>query len=578
MSYLKRTRLLSCVAVATVLLLGSVKTNAQDADAEAKVKRLLEAKRRAAAEAKKKADTAKAEPAGKNPYAERLKKNKITPDAAGVLAYLKQIRPTPKTLKHIGDLIEQLGAERCRRRRAAETELGALGLLAEQAVKQATLSGDPEVKMRAKRLLTKFQSTDSSILFYAALKTLNRLKPKRAAPVILGVMPLCGKRYLYLAATKALADLTGPGDKQSLWQALKHKNALVRAAAAVGLGKLLGPKGAADLYPYLHDPEAKVRLAAAQALGDYGDRHCLETLINLLAVKELEARMDSAATLRELTGKQFAFAAYDTEKKRAKAVKGWRAWLAQEGDAAKLNFPLKGLFGRSYLGGHTLLAYGHKGKVEELDQAGKVVWSYNITGAWSAEKMANGNVLIAGYSVNKVVEVNAKGDVLWEYKSNCLNAKPLPNGNVLIADYGGKRVIEVQKQGNKVVWEYKAKGNCCDVQRLDSGNTLIGATDGVYEVTRAGKTVWEYKSRNVYGIQRLRNGNTLMVNNGQGKVYELTPDKKIVWEFKENSVCDVFRLPNGNTLLSSGQRFIEVSPDQKIVWTKDGCSYGTARK
>jgi hypothetical protein len=41
---------------------------------------------------------------------------------------------------------------------------------------------------------------------------------------------------------------------------------------------------------------------------------------------------------------------------------------------------------------------------------------------------------------------------------------------------------------------------------------------------------------------------------------------------------DCFRLPNGNTLITEGNRFIEVTPDKKIVWTKEGCSYGSARR
>jgi hypothetical protein len=30
--------------------------------------------------------------------------------------------------------------------------------------------------------------------------------------------------------------------------------------------------------------------------------------------------------------------------------------------------------------------------------------------------------------------------------------------------------------------------------------------------------------------------------------------------------------------MTSGSRFIEVTPDKKIIWEKAGCSYGTARR
>ena len=53
---------------------------------------------------------------------------------------------------------------------------------------------------------------------------------------------------------------------------------------------------------------------------------------------------------------------------------------------------------------------------------------------------------------------------------------------------------------------------------------------------------------------------------------------KVVWEMKEANPVDAFRLPNGNTLITGGSRFIEVTPDKTVIWTKSGCSYGSARR
>jgi hypothetical protein len=78
-------------------------------------------------------------------YGALLKKNGIADDPEGILAYLTKVRPTPETLKRIDILVRQLGAERYSERQAAQQELSMLGLLAEQPVRAAAQSSDPEM-------------------------------------------------------------------------------------------------------------------------------------------------------------------------------------------------------------------------------------------------------------------------------------------------------------------------------------------------------------------------------------------------------------------------------------------------
>src|SRR5436190_15696943 len=104
----------------------------------------------------------------------------------------------------------------------------------------------------------------------------------------------------------------------------------------------------------------------------------------------------AAITLQALTGKEFAYAAYDSPNKREAAIAKWTTWVNGDGRTAKLNFPLKPLgIGASYLNGNTLLAFGYTNRVVEYDPSQREVWSYEIPGAWSAEKLPNGDVLIA---------------------------------------------------------------------------------------------------------------------------------------------------------------------------------------
>jgi outer membrane protein assembly factor BamB len=219
--------------------------------------------------------------------------------------------------------------------------------------------------------------------------------------------------------------------------------------------------------------------------------------------------------------------------------------------------------------------------VEEEVADGKVVWSYNANNVWSAEKMANGNVLIAAYGENTAIEVNPAGEVVWKSdRINCLNAKPLPNGNVLVADYNGSRAVEIQKEGNKIVWEYALGGNCTHVQRLDNGNTLVAGVKQVREVSPDGKVVWEYNAdiRRVFSAQRLANGNTLVADFAKKTVSEISPASEVVWDFGVEGPSDAFRLPDGNTLITTSSRFLEVTPDKKVLWSKEGCSHGSIRR
>ncbi len=89
--------------------------------------------------------------------------------------------------------------------------------------------------------------------------------------------------------------------------------------------------------------------------------------------------------------------------------------------------------------------------------------------------------------------------------------------------------------------------------------------------------VWEYSKGNCHGSQPLPSGNVL-ITSLTGRVIEVTREKKIVWECRHVGASDAFRLPNGNTLITGQNQFVEMTPDKKIVWSKGGCQYGTARR
>jgi len=515
-----------------------------------------------------------------SPYEQILADRRIEATAAGLSTYLKQLHPSEEQRARAMELIEQLGdSESFQAREAAMSQLLIMPTLPTESLIAASTGEDPEVRWRAKRVLD-IGKPEATKTMHAAFKVIEAKAISGVMPELLAAMPLCDKRYLIQSAQDAAKAAATKDDAPLLRDALLSDNEQVRVAATTALAAALGKDATEALYGMLDDESDAVKLAAARAIANFGDRKSLPMLASLLESDDLQVRVSASAALRQLSGKHFGFAAYDTADKRQKVVAKWKDWVADEGQTAKLNFPLKKFgSGVGYLAGNTLLAYGYQNKVEELTPDGKVVWSYQSNGCWSAEKMANGNVLIAEYNGNRVIQVDPEGKVVWDYSvNNPLNAKPLANGNILIAQHSGNKALEVSPD-KKIVWQHQTQSSCSDVHRLENGNTLIACYgSNVVEITPEGKEVWSYPLTQSYGCSPLANGNVLITNFSDGRVLEVTRDKEVVWEFQENNAVDAFRLPNGNTLITGGNRFIEVTPDKKIVWTKTGCSYGTARR
>jgi hypothetical protein len=130
--------------------------------------------------------------------------------------------------------------------------------------------------------------------------------------------------------------------------------------------------------------------------------------------------------------------------------------------------------------GTLLVAHMDLGKVVEYDVTGKPLWSYSMppgASAWSAERLENGNTLIAGSKL--VREVNSAGTTVWEftpadvpeYLFNSIQiSKRLPNGNTLINSWFNQwsgtadpatapvQALEVTPD-KRVVWALRAWGD-----------------------------------------------------------------------------------------------------------------------
>jgi len=249
--------------------------------------------------------------------------------------------------------------------------------------------------------------------------------------------------------------------------------------------------------------------------------------------------------------------------------------------------------------GHFLIADGggqdwtnQGSEIIEVDQQGKVVWSYQdeLVFAHSAEPLVNGNFLIADTTNDRLLEINRDKEVVWSSESwpngklvddtrldYPNDAEEIANGHFLVTDRNHDRVLEIDRSG-MIYWQKKQLNQPHNADRLANGNTLISDSenDQVIEVNSAGQVVWSYKGEEdnpLYwprDVDQLENGHYLITDARHHRVIEVTTDGEIVWEYADflSFPYEADRLANGNTLISdsSHARVIEVTPEGKIVW------------
>jgi|GEM_PF-1451150 len=124
------------------------------------------------------------------------------------------------------------------------------------------------------------------------------------------------------------------------------------------------------------------------------------------------------------------------------------------------------------------------------------------------------------------------------------------------------------------------------IQFNKPGNIMVGELSypAVGEMDRRGFVVWEYiipglpgegeTGGNVF-VRRLKNGNTLVVNQVLNKVLEVSRAKKLVWEYGDATRGEHLHWPrrarrsaNGDTYIvdSGNDRLIRVNQQREIVW------------
>lgn len=210
--------------------------------------------------------------------------------------------------------------------------------------------------------------------------------------------------------------------------------------------------------------------------------------------------------------------------------------------------------------GNILLALaGKPGAAVEVTRDNKVVWEYKGTQdeVDTVQRLPNGNTVLTEAGPRpRLLELDREGKIVTEIPLPSQRdnthmqqrmTRKLRNGNYLVPHLWDRIVREYTPDG-KVVWSARMPNMPFTAIRLENGNTLVGCTWGnlVVEVDRKGEIVWQVTNDDLpgkplddcCGVQRLPNGNTVITSYrakpGAVRLTEVTRDKKIVWTYTDD--------------------------------------------
>ncbi len=218
------------------------------------------------------------------------------------------------------------------------------------------------------------------------------------------------------------------------------------------------------------------------------------------------------------------------------------------------------------------------GNITEVTRDHKVVFEYKPEiqkggGAYSCQRLANGNTVVGENASGRVVEVDKEGKVVFSFMTrygktdehhHMRMVRKLANGNYLVS-HSQANIVREYKPDGTTAWEKATKGLAFAAVRLANGNTLISSLSQITEYDKDGNEVWEFKKtdlpgvliQNITGIDVLPNGNIVAgcyaayTKEGEGTgMFEITREKKLVWRYvspkrRDSSMMGVHKLVEG---------------------------------
>ncbi len=255
---------------------------------------------------------------------------------------------------------------------------------------------------------------------------------------------------------------------------------------------------------------------------------------------------------------------------------------------------------------HPMLYLGEGYDKMFIVKDGKVVWTYSTGTSNEYDDvwmLSNGNILFS--RMEYVAEITPDKKTVWRYdlpKASGVDHKeihacqPIGLDKVMFVVNGlppKLMVINIKTGAVEVDHELPCAdpGNPRSIHgqfrraRYTAQGTYLLAflTMGVViEYDKDFHEIWRYTIPHPWAALRLKNGNTLITDEGDDLTREVNPKGETVWECKDSDLPEdyrlasasqsVTRLANGNTIFTSrgkngkGPQLVEVTPDKKVAW------------
>lgn len=250
----------------------------------------------------------------------------IEPTTEGLRQYLMSWVPGNVDSNRIAKLIRQLGDDRYRVRDQATRALIFMWPGSKTAVQKAVTSDDPEVQVRAARILERCLSRSKDLAL--VLRVIEHGRLRGMVPILLKVLPHCPEDSARQRIWSVVPALARPGDAEVLVKALGSDHDAVKVAAAIGMLELGKGNALAGLEPTSDKGSDMVRLRMARLRCSGGRRESLAVLCRFLNSPDAEVRAAAALALYDLTGKPMPFHAFEQVASAGQAER-WTQWLGR---------------------------------------------------------------------------------------------------------------------------------------------------------------------------------------------------------------------------------------------------------
>jgi hypothetical protein len=257
---------------------------------------------------------------------------------------------------------------------------------------------------------------------------------------------------------------------------------------------------------------------------------------------------------------------------------------------------------------HPMLYVGENYTKMFLVNAGKVIWTYQTGPGYEYDDvwmLSNGNVLFT--RMQYVAEITPDKKVVWRYDctkgsgadhTEVHTCQPIGLDKVMFVTNGvPPRLMIVNTATGTVELNHELPspdgqpfnpknihGEFRRARYTAQGTYLLSYLNlgNVIEYDKDFKEIWRYAIRSPWAAIRLKNGNTLITDEGDNLTREVNHAGETVWELKNTDLPEPYRfvqapqsctrLDNGNTIFTSrggagkGPQLVEVTPDKKVVW------------